>query len=235
MSNKELRVKALSKIKHDNFSGLSAAAYAIAALPLLLGDITGIKLADIAITFAAAFIAALFCAAGYVRVAMGRWRFTKGGFRDLACCFTEWNTFVRSALPCAVYAGMITVFRHVVMTGGWITAAIVGVCLIFVHLFVSYALYGCELCPEKGPIKAAMTGVATAVKGMGAILEMKIYVYWWIAGLIAIIMYCCISGKQPGFITALIVFLVVLIPRWMVGAYIALCEAGLARTLFKQE
>ena len=92
MNNKELRVKALSKIKHDNFSGLSAAAYVIAGLPLLAGDLTGNKLADIAITFAAAFIAALFCAAGYVRVAMGRWRFTKGSFRDLACCFTERNT-----------------------------------------------------------------------------------------------------------------------------------------------
>ena len=43
------------------------------------------------------------------------------------------------------------------------------------------------------------------------------------------------EGRSPYFITALIVFLVVLIPRWMVGAYIALCEAGLARTLFKQE
>lgn len=235
MDNKELRGKALGRIKERNFSFVSATAYFLAALTLLAGDITGIYALDIAITFVFGFVMAQFSAAGYVRVAMGMWRQGKGGFKALAAGFTSIRVFARTALPCAAYALLLTVFRHVVLGRAWYVSLIAGAAVFIGHIFVSYALYGCELKSDKPALSACTEGVKVAARGLGRILEMKLNNYWWIALIIAFTIYVSFVGGQQGFIVALITFLVGLVLRWMVGAYIALAEAGLARTLFKQE
>ena len=64
---------------------------------------------------------------------------------------------------------------------------------------------------------------------------MKAYLYWWIAAVIAITVVLCNTKPLPGVFTGLIIFLVGLVCRWMVGALIALSEAGQAREAYREK
>lgn len=235
MSNAELRAKALSKIKDKNFSLVSVFTYTLAALTLLAGDITGIPAVDVLISLAAGFIASIFCAAGHIRVAMGIWRQGKGGFRDMAGCITDMNTLRRHALPCVVYSAALVIFRHVTLSGDIVIAIISGIIAFMLHILACYGCYAVELTPDLPPLAAFGEGVGAALRSIGRILEMKFITGWWIAAIIAFTLYIfSISNLTPA-IMGLIMFLILLIIRWMIGSFIALAEAGLARKILSNE
>jgi len=75
--------------------------------------------------------------------------------------------------------------------------------------------------------------VAAMLKNLGRVIEMRVNVYWWIAAVMLGILWICDASGLFSILTALVVFLVGLVCRWMVGALTALCEAGLARNLMK--
>jgi len=232
MGNSELRMKALAKVKDKNFSVLSAAAYAIAALALLAADITGIMLLDAAIMLLVSLAVGLISGAGYIKVSMGMWRQAKGGFGELFSCYSSLDAIKRGALPAGVYAVMLMLFRYGVLSGIWYIALVSGIVCIVLHIAASWGGYAIEFESGSCPVKAFGNGLKLAVKNAGRILEMKAYLYWWIAAAVAVTIVLC-SGSLSGPFMALVVFLVGLVCRWMVGAFIALAEAGLAREAYR--
>lgn len=230
MNNSEIRIKALAKAKDYNFSAAGAFTYFIMGIVLLAGDVTGIYIADIAISAAVAFIASLICGPGYVHVAMETWRQGKKNFSGL---FFGFRNFSRAAFPAAIYATMLLVFRFLVLGRKWYVALIFGIVALALNLVATWAAYGAELSRnENGPISAA-DGIMCLFKNIGRAVEMRAYVYWWIAAFMGAVLWICDASGLHAILTALVVFLSGLVCRWMVGAFNALCEAGLARNLMK--
>ena len=235
ISNADVRNKALAKVKDKNFSVLSATAYAIAAVPLLAADITGILAVDMIIMFIVSFAAGLVSCSGYTKVAMGRWRQAQGGFRELFGCYASAGELKRGALPAGVYAVMLMLFRYGVTGRSWYAAVIAGVACIMLHIIASWGGYVIAIEKDNCPVKSFMNGVNLAARNAGSIIAMKAYLYWWIAVVIAITVVLCNTNPLPGVFTGLIIFLVGLVCRWMVGALIALSEAGQAREAYREK
>lgn len=234
MKNSELRVKALGKVKDHNFSLVSVAAFAMAAVPLLMADVTGIVAADLLISFAVSFIVGIAGAQGYAHVAMGIWRQGNGGFKALFSGFTGLKRLKASLLPAAVYAAMLVIFRNFVLTDVWYVALAGGIAVIALHTALTYGCFGVEMQPDICPVRAFCGGVARAARRIGRIAGMRLSCFWWIAAVLAVTFWLCVRGGLALIITALVIFLVALVCRWMVGAFVALCEAGLAREMYKE-
>jgi len=234
VNNAELRIKALAKVKDKNFSVLSSVAYAIAAVSLLLGDITGILAIDALIMLAAGFLAGLVSAAGYAKVSMGIWMMNKGGFSELFSCYKSKEALKRGALPAGAYALMLTVLRLGVLSGVWYAAVISGLVCIALQIIAFWGGYVIAIEEKNCPVKAFVSGLKLAVNNIVRVIGMKLYLYWWIAAVIAAAAALCINYALPGAFTGLVVFLVGLVCRWMVGAFIALAEAGLAREAYRK-
>ena len=224
MKNSDIRMKALAKAKDYNFSGAGAFTYFIMGVVLLAGDVTGIFIADLAISAVMAFIAALICGPGYVHLAMEAWRQGKKNFSGL---FYGFRNIKKAALPAAIYALMLLVFRFVVLGSKWYIALIAGAVCIVLNAVSVWAAYGTEL---NG---SALDGVSALIKNIGRVGEMRLYIYWWIAAVMLGILWICDASGLHAILSALVVFLVGLVCRWMVGAFTALCEAGLARNVMK--
>lgn len=224
MKNSEIRVKALAKAKDYNFSGAGAFTYFLMGLVLLAGDITGVPAADVAIYAVIAFVVSLICGPGYVHVAMETWRQGKKNFSGL---FYGFRNIKKAAAPAVVYTAMLLLFRFVVLGSKWYIAAPAGiVCAVF-NLAATWMAYANEL-----ELNTA-EGLVMLAKNIGRALEMRAYVYWWIAAVMLGILWICNASGLFSILTALVVFLVGLVCRWMVGAFTALCEAGLARNVMK--
>lgn len=230
MNNSDIRMKALAKAKDYNFSMTGAFTYFLMGVVLLAGDVTGIFAADLAISAVFAFVAALICGPGYVHVAMETWRQGKKSFSGL---FFGFRRIKRAAIPAAVYAAMLLVFRFLVLGRRWYIALIAGVICIILNLIAAWMAYAAELNEKESAAKAAAEGVTALFKNIGRVLEMRAYVYWWIAALMLFILWICETSGLHAILTALVVFLVGLVGRWMVGAFTALSEAGLARNILK--
>lgn len=233
MNNAELRTKALAKVKDKNFSVLSAVAFVFPAATMFFGDITGILAVDMLIMFIVSLAAGLAGGAGYCRVSMGMWRMVKGGFPELFSFYKSRDGLKRGALPAFTYAVMLMVFRYGVLGGVWYAAVISGIVCIALHIAASWGAYVIEIEEKNCPVKAFLNGVKLAVKNIGRIMEMKIYLYWWMAAVVAIAIVLCNGRELPGVMTGLIVFLLGFAFRWMIGAFIALAEAGLAREAYR--
>lgn len=230
MNNSEIRIKALAKAKDYNFSMAGAFAYFIMGVVLLAGDITGIFAADLAISAVLAFLAGLICGPGYVHVAMETWRQGKKNFSGL---FFGFRNIKSAVIPAAVYAAMLMVFRFLVLGSRWYFALAAGIACIALNMIATWAAYGIELNAAGSTAKSAAEGVAAMLKNLGRVIEMRVNVYWWIAAVMLGILWICDASGLFSILTALVVFLVGLVCRWMVGALTALCEAGLARNLIK--
>lgn len=230
MNNSEIRIKALAKAKDYNFSSAGAFTYFIMGVVLLAGDVTGIFAADLAISAVVAFIASLICGPGYVHVAMETWRQGKKNFSGL---FFGFRSISRAAVPAAIYAAMLLIFRFLVLGRKWYVALIFGIIALVLNMAATWAAYGTEIFEGESAPKAAVSGVAYLVKNFGRAVEMRAYVYWWIAAFMGAILWICDASGLHAILTALVVFLSGLVCRWMVGALNALCEAGLARNVMK--
>jgi len=230
MNNNEIRIKALAKAKDYNFSAAGAFTYFIMGIMLLAGDITGIFAADIAISAVFAFLAALICGPGYVHVAMETWRQGRKNFSGL---FFGFRNIKRAALPAAVYAAMLLVFRFLVLGRQWYVALISGIVCLLLNFIAIWMAYGVELNAADSPVKAAFKGAEYLFRNISRAVEMRLYVYWWIAAVMLGILWICNASGLFSILTALVVFLVGIVCRWMVGAFTALCEAGLARNIMK--
>lgn len=231
MNNSEIRMKALAKAKDHNFSLAAAFTYFLMGAALLAGDITGIAAADTAISAAACFIVALICGPGYVHVSMETWR---QGRRNFSGLFYGFRNFRRAALPAAAYAAMLMIFRFIVLGNEWYFALIAGAGCIVLNLLAVWAAYGAEIYDDGKPVKAALAGVSALIGNIGRVIEMRAYLWWWIAAVMGAALWICDSSGLFSILTALVVFLVGLVCRWMVGAFVALSEAGLARNVMKQ-
>lgn len=234
MYNSELRLKALAKVKDHNFSLVSAASFALAVIPLLMADVTGMPAADLGISFATGLVVGIAGAQGYARVAMGIWRQNKGGFRELFSGFTSLRRLKASLAPAAIYSAMLMLLRYFVLPGSWYAAlaAMAGVAVL--HTVLVYGCFGVEMQPDICPLRAFAGGVARAFRKFPSVLEMRLNCFWWIAAALGIALFFCLRAGLARILTVLIVFLVALVCRWMVGAFIALCEAGLAREMYKE-
>lgn len=224
MNNSDIRMKALAKAKDYNFSAAGAFTYFIMGVVLLAGDVTGIFIADLAVSAVFAFLAALICGPGYVHIAMETWRQGKKSFSGL---FYGFKNIKKAALPAAVYMAMLLVFRFLVLGSKWYIALIAGIFCVALNMVSVWAAYGIEV---NG---SAVSGVSALIKNIGRVIEMRAYIYWWIAAVMLGILWICVSSGLHAILTALVIFLVGLVCRWMVGAFTALCEAGLARNVMK--
>lgn len=233
MTNSELYTKALAKVKDKNFSVASALTYTIAAIPLLAADITGFIWADLAIMYVVCFCAGLISSYGYAKLAMERFRYTQGGFRELFTCYTSVDELKRGALPAAVYAVMLMLFRYGVLSGVWYAAVFAGIACILLHIAAGWGSYMILMESDNCPVKEFGRGIDLAARSLARIIAVKAYLYWWIAAAIAVTLVLCGTRPLPGIFVGLIVFLVGLVCRWMVGAFIALTEAGLAREVYR--
>lgn len=230
MNNSEIRVKALAKAKDYNFSAIGAFTYIIMGVVLLAGDVTGIFAADFAISAVLAFLAALICGPGYVHVAMETWRQGRKNFSGL---FHGFRNIKTALIPAVVYAAMLLVFRFLVLGSKWYFALAAGIGCIALNMIATWAAYGIELDAADSAAKSAAEGVMIMLRNLGRVIEMRANLYWWIAAVMLGILWICNASGLFSILTALVVFLVGLVCRWMVGALTALCEAGLARNLMK--
>ena len=233
MTNEELRVKALAKVKDKNFPVLSAVAYAIGAVTLIFADVTGIVALDIAIAMILGFATGLIACSGYAKVGMDMWRHKQGDFPELFSCYKSLETMKRGALPAATYALMLVVLRYGVLSGVWYVALIAGVVCVLLQMMAFWGAYMTEMEDGECPVKTYARGVKLAWKNIGRIIGMKVYVYWWMAGIVGVAVWLCISNELPPVMSGLIVFLLGFVLRWMIGAFIALAEAGVAREAYR--
>ena len=230
MNNSEIRVKALAKAKDYNFSLSSAFTYFLMGVALLAGDVTGIPAADAAISAVIAVIVGLICGPGYVHLGMEAWRHGKKNFSGL---FYGFKNIGRALIPGLCYAAMLLVFRFLVLGSAWYVALAAGVVCVALNLIATWAAYGTEINEDMPAIKAALEGVVAMAKNIGRVAEMRGYLYWWIAAVMGGVLWICEASGLYSILTALVVFLVGLVCRWMVGAFVALAEAGLARNIMK--
>ncbi len=233
MDNAELRVKALAKVKDKNFPVLSAVAYAIGAATLLFADVTGIMALDIVIALILGSATGLIACSGYAKVGMDMWRHKKGDFPELFSCYKSLEALKRGALPAATYAAMLVVLRYGVLSGVWYAALISGVICIMLQLMAFWGAYMTEMEEQECPVKTYVKGIRLAWKNIVSIIGMKVYLYWWMAAIIGIAVWLSVSKGLPPVMTGLIVFLLGFVLRWMIGAFIALAEAGLAREAYR--
>ena len=230
MNNSDIRMKALAKAKDHNFSPASAFTYFIMGVVLLAGDVTGIFAADLAVSAVLAFAVGLICGPGYVHLAMETWRH---GEKKFAGLFWGFRNIKKALIPAAAYAAMLLVFRFLVLANEWYFALAAGIGCAALNLLSVWAAYAIEIYDDMTSAKAALQGVTVMIKNLSRVSEMRLYIYWWIAAVMGGILWICNASGLFSILTALVVFLVGLVCRWMVGAFTALCEAGLARNLMK--
>lgn len=236
MKNRELREKALSKVKVriKGLTGASIIAYLCMALTLLAGDLTGNRLLDIAIELAAGFVLSLMAMAGYRRVGLTAWRTSSVSYADLAGCFTGLKRLTKGAAPALLSSVALTLVRQLAFGGIWYAAVIAVIAAVMLYIFAAYICYAGEIDETAGPGAAIAAGVSAAARNMGRILEMLVMLYWWVAAALAVTVLICRSSGVSDIPTTLVTFLVGLALCYLIAPYNALAEAGLGREIFKK-
>lgn len=236
MKNRELREKALGKVKVKikGLTGASIIAYLCMALTLLAGDFTGNMLLDIAIELAAGFVLSLIAMAGYKRVGLTAWRQSSAAYADLAGCFTSAKKLAKGALPALMTSIALTLIRQLAFGGEWYVAVIVGVAAVIMYIFAAYICYAGEIDEKAGPGATIAAGMSAAARNIGRILEMLVMLYWWVAAALAGAVLICRSSGLSDVPTTLVTFLVGFVLCYLIAPYNALAEAGLGREIFKK-
>lgn len=236
MKNRELREKALNKVKVKikGLTGASIIAYLCMALTLLAGDFTGNMLLNIAIELAAGFVLSLIAMAGYKRVGLTAWRQSSAAFAGLAGCFTGLKTLANGVAPALMTSIALTLVRQLAFGGEWYVAVLACVAAVIMYIFASYICYAGEMDADAGPVAAIAAGVSAAARNIGRILEMLVMLYWWVAAVLAGAVLICRSSGLSQVPATLVTFLVGFVLCYLIAPYNALAEAGLGREIFKK-
>lgn len=235
MKNADIRTRALSKMKSKiaNLSAFVVIVFVVQRALGLMGGITGTAL-NIALGVIVHIVTALLTA-GLSKVAIQSWREGAARWSDVVICFRD-----RRYLLCGLYGGMLAallglagdlayIFGNAIV--GYIAEALTGwaaaVC-------TGYIVFAADIFEKDAPLDAAKRGMRTLMGNMARIMQMEINLYWWIvAAMVAIFLFCGVLGGVGAIPLRFILFVAMGILKWAIGGYIALCEAGLARTLMK--
>ena len=235
MNNKEIRGRALSKVK-TKMKGLTAivvVGYLINSVLGLFGSASGSVV--MTIVGVIANIAIAFITAGVAKVGMQAWREGNVQWRDLFICFRT-----RRYLLCGLYGGMFSASFGVLAglvgmllgnSAGQAASTILGVAAT---LCTSYIVYAADLFEKKEPLAMAKLGVKTLFKNLGRVIGMLLNLYGWIIIVLVILfLFFAVVGGVVGVPLYLVLFAVQVMIKWAIGSYIVLSEAGLGRTLLK--
>lgn len=244
MTNPEIRKKALSKVRVRHLTFLVVISYALLWLSRLTRGLTGNALMDAAIGGGVALVLSLIAPAGLARASMTAWRHGEAKFAPFFGSFYRPRLFLRGValgLVVALYRFCLSflltekVFTSLSSLPGqglWIfpIAFVVLVPFLFAWLFLYFAS---ELMPDVRFGAVLARGVSVIVHNIGRILKMELALLWWIAlALFATVAISMLSGLVSPTLDV-VMLLVSLTLTWMIGAYVCLANAGLARELFK--
>ena len=235
MKNSEIRGRALSKVK-SQINGLSAIVVVVYVIQKLLGLMSGITgtALDVALGVVVHIITALLTA-GLARVAIRAWREGKAGWGDMLICFRD-RRYLLAGLYGGIIAAVFGVLGDAVYIFGNATAGFAAGALFdwAAAACIGYIVYAADLFENIPVLEAARKGMAALTKGIARVVCMEINLYWWIALAMAVMFaFVGIVGGVSGIPLRLVLFITMCVLKWVVGGYIMLCEAGLARTLLK--
>jgi len=235
MNNKEIRARALAKMK-NKIAGLTAivmVAFIIDNVLGLFSNMTGSVL-DVLLSVMVRVITSLLMT-GLAKVSMQAWREGNALWSDLFIAFRT-----RRYLLCGLYGGMISASFSVVgnlvyMLGGGLAANLLDLVLGWAGTAcTAYIVFAADLFEKKNPLDAAKMGISCLTKNLKRVIGMEFVLYCWIGITVAIMFaFFAILGGVVGLPLRLVLFVVLGIIRWAVGGYIVLSEAGLGRTLLK--
>lgn len=238
MTNAEIRRKALSKVKVKNLTTLAFLSAVALWLAQLTRGIGANPLSDAAIQAGAAVVVSLLFPAGLTRVSMGAWRQNEAKFSAFFSFLYRPRLFLRGLLL-GLVAGAWRLGFSLLLTGPalarilslpgrgiWLLplAAAVLAPLLFLWIFLYFAL-------ELG--SGFRLGLRTAFQNLGRILEMELSLLWWVALVYAAAVAISLSAGLGGAALNAVCALVGISLTWMIGAYVCLANAGLAREIHK--
>ena len=235
MNNKEIRARALSKVKGQisNLSFIIVISYMLQKILGLFTMATGTAL-DVILGVAAHILISLLTA-GTAKVAITAWREGRASWRDLFSGFAGVRMFL-----CGLYGGVLAAMfgllsNVIYMFAPEIAGYAASVVLDWAAaLCTGYIVFAADLFEKLAPIDAARKGMSVLTKRLARVIKMELNLYWWIIVALALVFVLTgVIGGVAGIPLRMVLFLVMLALKWAVGAYIALCEAGLARTLMK--
>lgn len=244
MTNAEIRAKALSKVKVKNLTFLAVIAYVLSWFSQFARGVTGAFFTDAVLGAGVALVLALIFPAGLARASMSAWRQGEARFASLFEPLYRPRLLVRGlalGLAAAAYRLLMSFLvtdavlaRIDALPGNGLWLLAVGVLalvpLLFVWIFLSFAL---ELQPEAALGAALARGFSVTIQNLGRILLMELALLWWVAlvwiGALAIAIFSGLTGAALNAVTTL----VALVLTWMIGSYVCLANAGLAREIMK--
>ena len=233
MTNKEIRQKALTKVKVKRLTVIVVSVYAISWTRRFFGDLTGEFWLDAAISSAAAFLYSFVTGAGLARVTMGAWRRGEARFGELFAYFRDPKLFRRGA----ALGGIMALINLANLAAGLIPGyggSAVGLLLGVLGLLMYFPYFAIELYPEKRPGDALKRGLSGTFSNAGRILLMELAIGWWIAlVLIVAVTIAAFAAGLSGLALDLVASVVALALCWTIGAYVGLVNAGLAREIFR--
>lgn len=245
MTNADIRKKALSKVKVKNLTLLAVLSYVFSWLSQFALGLTGDPYADAAVAAGVALVLSLIFPAGLVRASMSAWRKGEARFGDLFAYLYRPRLLLRglalglTAAACRFCLAMLLTDAALARLdalpghGLWLLVAgvVVLVPLLFAWIFLYFAF---ELQPEGTLFAALVRGIAVVFQNLGRILLMELSLLWWVAlAWLAANAISMLSGLGGAALNA-VISLVSLALTWMIGAYVCLGSAGLARELFKE-
>lgn len=244
MTNADIRKKALSKVKVKNLTIMAVLSGLLIWISQFVGGLTGDVPTDAVIAGGAALFVSLVFPAGLTQAAMTAWRQNEARFSTFFACFFR-PRLMLGGLVLGLAAGLCRILLSLLLTdavfarldplpghGLWVflVGAVLLVPLFFVWLFLYFAL---ALQPEAGLLAALGRGLSVALKNLGRILGMELSILWWVALVwIGAVVISMLSGLGGAALNA-VASLVALVLAWMIGAYVCLVNAGLAREIFK--
>ncbi len=244
MSNADIRKKALAKVKVKNLTIMAVISGLLIWISQFTWGLTGDGPVDAAIAGGAALLVSLVFPAGLLKAAMTAWRQGEARFSTFFACFFRPRPLL-GALTLGFVAGLCRVLLSLLLTdavfarldplpGHGLWVFLVGAALLlplfFVWLFLYFAL---ALQPEAGLFAALGRGLSVAFKNLGRILGMELSILWWVALVwIGAVVISMLSGLGGAALNA-VASLVALMLTWMIGSYVCLANAGLAREIFK--
>lgn len=238
MTNADIRKKALAKVKVKNLTFLAVLSYALHFFAQFARGVTGAALPDALIVAGAGLVLSLAVPAGLVRASMTAWRQNEAKFGTYFGSFFRPRLLPRGlalgAAGAAVEFGAYFLLLGVL--GGrvslWLAVPVIALLVPagFAWLFLYFAL---ELQPDAHLLPALRRGIRVILKNLGRILLMELSLLWWVAlTYLAALAIALASGLRGAALNA-VTSLVALVLTWLIGAYVCLGNAGLAREIFK--
>jgi hypothetical protein len=244
MTNADIRKKALSKVKVKNLTLMAVLSGLLIWISQFASGLTGAAPTDAVLAAGTALLVSLVFPGGLAQAAMTAWRQNEARFSTFFSCFFR-PRFLLGGLVLGLAAALCRVLLSLLLTdavlarldplpghGLWVffIGAALLVPLFFVWLFLYFAL---ALQPEENIFAALGRGLSVALKNLGRILLMELSILWWVAlawiGAVAVSMLSGLGGAALNAVASLVALML----AWMIGSYVCLVNAGLAREIFK--